>query len=62
MGWNVQGDVAFTIDKSSRELFVNENMISKPLAGSPKNWRKSGLKSVLEEEVNNDKYTGDAIY
>ncbi|KAG2203871.1 hypothetical protein INT46_001123 [Mucor plumbeus] len=51
MGWNVQGDIAFTIDKSSRELFVNENMISKPLAGSPKNWRKSGLKSALEEEV-----------
>lgn len=51
MGWNVQGDIAFTIDKSSRELFVDENMISKPLAGSPKNWRKSGLKSALEEEV-----------
>jgi hypothetical protein len=62
MGWNVQGDIAFTIDKSSRELFVNENMISKPLAGSPKNWRKLGLKSALEEEVSNVKYTGDTIH
>lgn len=47
----MQGDIAFTIDKSSRELFVNENLITKPLAGSPKNYKRLGMKSALEEEV-----------
>ncbi|KAL9547640.1 hypothetical protein PS6_007035 [Mucor atramentarius] len=51
VGWNVQGDIAFTIDKSSRELFVNESLTTKPLAGSPKNYKRLGMKSALEEEV-----------
>jgi WD40 repeat protein len=51
MGWNVQGDIAFAIDKSSRNLFVDESIISKPVMDSPKNWKKLGLRNALDEEV-----------
>ncbi|OBZ85920.1 WD repeat-containing protein 24 [Choanephora cucurbitarum] len=51
MGWNVQGDIAFTIDKSSREQFVDENFVSKPLSEATKNWRRLGIKSTTEEEI-----------
>lgn len=51
MGWNVQGDIAFTIDRSSRDLFVDESLISKAVTDSPKNWKRIGMKTSLEEEV-----------
>ncbi|KAI8054842.1 WD40-repeat-containing domain protein [Thamnidium elegans] len=51
MGWNVQGDIVFSIDKSSRNLFVDENLITKPINGSPKNWKRLGTKTASEEDV-----------
>ncbi|KAI9257798.1 WD40-repeat-containing domain protein [Helicostylum pulchrum] len=51
MGWNVQGDIVFSIDKSSRNLFVDENLITKPVNGSPKNWKRLGTKTASEEDA-----------
>ncbi|KAI8072162.1 WD40-repeat-containing domain protein [Gilbertella persicaria] len=50
MGWNVQGDIAFTIDKSSRDQFVDESLVAKPSTDSPRNWKKL-VKSNMEEEI-----------
>ncbi|KAI8647401.1 WD40-repeat-containing domain protein [Parasitella parasitica] len=50
--WNVQGDLMFSFDKSSRDLFVDESIVSNPLAGSPRNLKKLGLRSALEEVAN----------
>ncbi|KAG0749967.1 hypothetical protein G6F57_004287 [Rhizopus arrhizus] len=47
MGWNVHGDVAFTIDRSQRTSFVDESLIPK----APKNWKKLGVKTPFDEEV-----------
>ncbi|KAI9486600.1 MAG: WD40-repeat-containing domain protein [Benjaminiella poitrasii] len=52
VGWNIQGDIAFTIDKSSRNLFVDESLTSKPHHNdSLKNWKRSAPKHTLDEEV-----------
>ncbi|KAI8377284.1 WD40-repeat-containing domain protein [Blakeslea trispora] len=51
MGWNVQGDIAFTIDKSSREQFVDENFVSKPISEASRNWKRLGIKNNSDEEV-----------
>ncbi|ORE02129.1 WD40 repeat-like protein [Rhizopus microsporus var. microsporus] len=47
MGWNVHGDIAFTIDRSERSSFVDESLIPK----APKNWKKLGVRTSFDEEV-----------
>ncbi|KAI8887732.1 WD40 repeat-like protein [Backusella circina FSU 941] len=51
MGWNIQGDIAFTIDKSSRVLFVDETILSKSVTDISKNLKRSGGKTNPEEEI-----------
>ncbi|CEG76890.1 hypothetical protein RMATCC62417_11721 [Rhizopus microsporus] len=47
MGWNVHGDIAFTIDRSERSSFVDESLIPK----APKNWKKLGVRTSFDEEA-----------
>jgi hypothetical protein len=54
MGWNIQGDIAFTVDKSSRVLFVDETILSKSVTDTSKNLKRSGGKPNPEEEVQLD--------
>ncbi|KAI7907105.1 WD40-repeat-containing domain protein [Cokeromyces recurvatus] len=53
VGWNIQGDIAFAIDNSSRNLFVDESLITRPHNNDlSKNWKRSVPKHTLEEEIN----------
>ncbi|KAI8969296.1 WD40-repeat-containing domain protein [Mycotypha africana] len=52
MGWNIQGDVAFTVDQSPRKVFVDDHFMSKPFNDSPRPWKRLNNKSALEEEMN----------
>lgn len=51
MGWNVQGDIAFAIDKSSRDLFVDQALTSKQVNESPKYFKRAAPKNTTEEEA-----------
>lgn len=51
MGWNIQGDLAFAIDKSSRDHFVDETILPKPPTNfMSKKWKKAS-KLLIEEEA-----------
>ncbi|KAG2220306.1 hypothetical protein INT45_009939 [Circinella minor] len=59
MGWNIQGDLAFTVDRSDRESFVDENLvpaksattITTTLSSQSKKWKKSNIKQSTEEDI-----------
>ncbi|KAJ8653917.1 hypothetical protein O0I10_010365 [Lichtheimia ornata] len=50
MGWNIQGDLAFAVDQSARDKFVDESVIPRPTVSQPKKWKKLA-KMPIEQEV-----------
>ncbi|KAI9245706.1 WD40-repeat-containing domain protein [Phascolomyces articulosus] len=51
MGWNIQGDLAFTVDRSARDSFVDESLVpTKPTSTQSKKWKKGTSKLSIEDE------------
>ncbi|KAI9025276.1 WD40-repeat-containing domain protein [Phycomyces nitens] len=50
IGWNVQGDLAFAIDQSSREHFVDEGTLPQTAAFMSKKWRRPPTKTCAVED------------
>lgn len=59
MGWNIQGDLAFTVDRSDRESFVDETVVpgksattvTATLSSQSKKWKKSNTKQSTEDDI-----------
>ncbi|KAI9322547.1 WD40-repeat-containing domain protein [Dichotomocladium elegans] len=51
MGWNIQGDLAFAMDQSSRDTFVDERITPRPTISQTKKWRKPGKIPTEEEAI-----------
>ncbi|KAI8379573.1 WD40-repeat-containing domain protein [Radiomyces spectabilis] len=51
MGWNIQGDLSFTIDKSSRHHFVDESVMPSSAVNASKRWKRPTAKTTIDEEL-----------